>query len=79
MYYNGKKSGELGNQGEEMVANYLRKEGYVIIKRNWRDKFGEIDVIAENKTHIIFVEVKTRSENPIVSGTAAVDRQRPSI
>ena len=73
MYYNGKKSGELGNLGEEMVADYLRKRGYIVIKRNWRDRYGEIDVIAENDTHIIFVEVKTRKENAMVGGVEAVD------
>ncbi len=76
MYYNGKKSGELGNLGEEMVADYLRKEGYVVIKRNWRDRYGEIDVIAESDTHIIFVEVKTRKENALVGGIAAVNRSK---
>lgn len=76
MYYNGKQSGSFGNLGEELVSEYLREQGYIIVKRNWRDRFGEIDVIAENGEHIIFVEVKTRMEGALVSGLEAVDRRK---
>ena len=69
-------SGSIGNHGEELVAEYLRKNGYIIVKRNWRDRFGEIDVIAEKDAHIIFVEVKTRTEDALVSGTEAVDYKK---
>ena len=72
MYYNGKTSGNLANLGEDLVAEHLRQNGYIIIKRNWRDRFGEIDVIAENNEHILFVEVKTRMDDPVVSGFEAV-------
>jgi len=58
------------------MADYLRKEGYAVIKRNWRDRRGEIDVIAESDTHILFVEVKTRKENALVGGIAAVNRSK---
>lgn len=50
----------LGNSGEELVAHYLQANGYTIIARNYRKKFGEIDIIAENKESIAFVEVKNR-------------------
>lgn len=76
MYYNGKESGNLGNLGEDLVAEYLRQNGYIIVKRNWRDRFGEIDVIAEKDAHIIFVEVKTRTDGALVSGFEAVDRKK---
>ena len=64
---------EIGRLGEDMVADYLRKKGCIIVKQNYRTRFGEIDVIAEDKEHIIFTEVKTRSENYAVSGAEAVD------
>ncbi|MDD6478199.1 MAG: YraN family protein [Oscillospiraceae bacterium] len=74
MYYNEKRDAQkLGALGEEMVAEYLRKNGYIVIKRNFKSRFGEIDIIAETKTEIIFVEVKTRTENSLVSGVEAVD------
>lgn len=62
--------------GEDLVAEYLRQNGYIIVKRNWRDRFGEIDVIAEDNEHILFVEVKTRTDNSLVGGAEAVDRKK---
>ncbi|WP_026475983.1 YraN family protein [Alkaliphilus transvaalensis] len=52
---------ELGNLGEDLSSKHLRNKGYNILYRNYRTKFGEIDIIAEIKGYIIFVEVKTRS------------------
>ena len=64
----------LGKKGEELVAAYLKSQGYIIVKRNWRDgRYGEIDIIAENNKYIVFVEVKTRSEGALVSGFDAID------
>lgn len=56
----------LGQQGENEAKRYLIKNGYKIIKRNYRKPFGEIDIvaIAPDKT-LVFIEVKTTSgENP---------------
>ncbi len=63
----------LGEEGERRVAEYLKQHGYIIVKRNFKDRFGEIDIIAENKSYLVFVEVKTRSEDSYVSGFEAVD------
>ncbi len=51
----------LGNLGEKHAANYLKKKGYRILEKNYVGKWGEIDIIAEKKKLIAFVEVKTRS------------------
>ncbi len=67
---------ETGNKGEEYAVKYLEKHKYKIIARNYRKKYGEIDIIAENKEYIIFVEVKTRHENSIVSAATAVDKRK---
>ena len=64
---------EIGRAGEAMVASFLKQRGYIILKRNWRDRYGEVDLIAENKENIVFVEVKTRTEGALVSGLEAVD------
>ncbi len=77
MLSNKEKAAELGRMGEERVARYLRKHGLIIIKRNWHDKnYGEIDIIAESTEHIVFVEVKTRHNNALVSGVEAVDTKK---
>lgn len=77
MYSGNERSALVGKAGEDFVAQYLKSKGYIIIKRNWRDsRFGELDIVAENREHIVFVEVKTRQNGAIVSGAEAVDYQK---
>ena len=55
---------ELCKKGEALAAKLLKKRGYKILKRNYVNKYGEIDIVAYDKGIISFVEVKTRqSEN----------------
>ena len=57
----------LGRYGEKMARRYLRRHGYKIVKKNFLAETNEIDIIAENKDTLAFVEVKTRTighENP---------------
>ncbi len=53
----------LGREGEERGVRYLKALGYKILSRNFRTRFGEIDIIAKDRDIIVFVEVKTRSDN----------------
>lgn len=53
----------LGRWGEALCAEYLRKKKYKIIAVNYRSRYGEIDLIAETKTHIVFCEVKLRKND----------------
>lgn len=50
----------LGQEGERLAANYLAKNGYRIIERNYRYHRNEIDIIARDGPTLCFVEVKTR-------------------
>jgi len=52
---------ELGRQGEEEAVNFLKKKGYKILERNFKNKLGEIDIVAKDNNTLCFVEVKTRS------------------
>ena len=52
---------KIGNIGEALAAKHLRKSGYKIIKKNYVALGNEIDIIAENKSTVAFVEVKTRT------------------
>jgi len=52
---------QLGDIGEDISEIFLAKKGYLILKRNYRCRLGEIDLIAKNKNKIIFFEVKTRT------------------
>ncbi len=51
----------LGKQGEDIAFQYLTDHDFTIIDRNFRSKFGEIDIIAQKGTIIYFIEVKTRA------------------
>ena len=52
---------ELGRQGETEAVRYLQSNGYRILERNLRAKFGEIDVVARDGPALCFIEIKTRS------------------
>jgi putative endonuclease len=73
------KRGILGRTGEDLAAAFLQKAGYTILIRNYRQKCGEIDIIAEVKGTLVFVEVKTRNNMsygpPFAAITAKKQRQ----
>jgi len=51
----------LGKRGEDLATAYLQKKGFQIVVRNYRQKTGEVDIIAKDKKTFVFIEVKTRS------------------
>lgn len=51
---------EKGRMGEDIAAAFLEERGYHILCRNYSRRFGEIDIIAENDSFLVFVEVKYR-------------------
>jgi putative endonuclease len=55
------KRHEIGKLGEDLACRYLQNQGYKILERNFEARQGEIDIIALDKSEIIFIEVKTRS------------------
>ena len=57
------KQVKLGARGEELAAGFLSKSGYEILERNWRYKRAEIDIICRKDDILVFVEVKTRSDD----------------
>ncbi len=68
----------LGRKGEELVAKHLKKQGYKILKRNFRTPFGEADIIAKDGEEIAFIEVKTREslDYGLPSEAVRADKQR---
>ncbi len=55
------KHNELGKEGELQALNYLKKNGYQILEKNYRYLKAEVDIIAKKGTVLVAVEVKTRS------------------
>ena len=51
---------DVGSRGEQVAVKFLKKNGYKILQRNYRCKFGEIDIVCYDHGTIAFVEVKTR-------------------
>lgn len=66
----------LGRYGEDKAEEFLKKNGYRIIERNFKTKFGEIDIIAKNKRELVFIEVKTRSSTKFGYPEESVDNKK---
>jgi len=52
---------ELGKKGEELAVQFLKKNGYRIVVRNYVCRLGEMDIIARERDTLAFIEVKTRT------------------
>ncbi len=72
----GRQSYENGIKGEEMAVEYLVSQGYRIKERNFRSRQGEIDIIAEVKNFMVFVEVKNYSYRSYGSPVGAVGKSK---
>jgi len=69
----GEKAGLLGRWGEAEVSKDLRKKGWTILASGFRCRFGEIDLIAANRTTLAFVEVKLRKNDQFGRAAEFVD------
>lgn len=70
----------LGSNYEGRAAEYLINKGYEILELNFRNRYGEIDIIARDDKYICFVEVKYRSQKDCGYASEAVDyRKRQTI
>ncbi len=67
-----------GAAGEEAAYFHLRRQGYVIVARNWRSprRRGEMDLVGWDGDVLCFIEVKTRSTRDVKPAEAAVDERK---
>ncbi len=65
----------LGKHGESLVGHYLEKMGFKILHYNYKQKFGEVDIIAKKEEVLAFVEVKLRT-NPLFSMSDLINRSK---
>lgn len=70
------KSNELGAWGEEKAVRFLRQQGYSLVTRNFRSRFGEIDIIVENEEFLVFVEVRLRKNTNFGTPEETVDARK---
>ena len=67
----------LGKRGENLACQFLRKNGYKILYRNFRGRTGgEIDIVCRDRDTLVFVEVKTRSGEDFGRPFEAIDRDQ---
>ncbi len=67
---------EIGAKGEKAAISYLRRNGFLIRERNWRNGRYEIDIIAEKLGVVHFVEVKTRRVGSLTTPEMAISKQK---
>ena len=65
---------KTGKKGEDLACDFLKKQGYKIIERNFRIRGGEIDIIAQDGNTLVYVEVKTRTSHQFGYPEEAVTR-----
>ena len=66
----------LGRWGEMVVAEDLRRRGFTVTAAGYRCRFGEIDLIVQDSTYLVFVEVKLRKSAAFAPACAAVDSRK---
>lgn len=58
-----KSTKQIGDAGEDLAADLLQRKGYKIIERNFRTRFGELDIVAKDGKVLVFVEVKAKASD----------------
>lgn len=73
----------LGKSGEKLTVRFLKSKGYKLLRQNYKTKLGEIDIVAQDKKALCFIEVKTRSSlffgHPIEAITPAKQKKISQI
>lgn len=73
---NEKTTKQVGLFGEQAVIKYIKECGYKLFCQNFYSKYGEIDIIAQREGIIVFIEVKTRAENPLYPPCLSVTKSK---
>lgn len=66
----------LGEDYERQATHWLKDQGMRLLARNFRGKTGEIDIIARDGEHLVFLEVRARSNRTFNTAAGSVDRRK---
>lgn len=66
----------LGEDYERQASKWLEEQGLQLLTRNFRGKTGEIDIIARHGEHLVFLEVRARSNRTFTTAAGSVDRRK---
>jgi putative endonuclease len=78
MIINKTKRSKTGQIGESIAKKFLQKKGYKIIFQNFRTKYSEIDLIAEKKDMLVFIEVRTKTSEQFGSPEQTINKKKIS-
>jgi putative endonuclease len=67
---------EIGRKGEDLAVDFCRKKGLLVVEKNYRTPFGEIDIIAKDGDVLVFIEVKARAGDAYGAPFEAVDQRK---
>lgn len=67
---------QIGQRGEDAAVDYLRRHGFLILERNWRNGRYEIDIIARRWDELHFVEVKSRKSGSLTTPEEAINAKK---
>lgn len=67
---------DAGARGEQLAARYLEREGYRVVRRNYRCPLGEIDLVVEGVDGLVFVEVRTKRSPCLVPPEETIRRSK---
>lgn len=70
------QSNTYGKRSEIIATNYLKEKGYKILESNYKNKVGEIDIIAQDGEYIVFVEVKARASEAFGNPFEAINERK---
>ena len=71
-----KTTKQIGDAGEDQATSLLLKEGYTIVARNFRTRFGEIDIIAKDGKTLVFIEVKKKNSDYFGSAAEMITKRK---
>lgn len=66
----------IGDYGEEQACFFLEKKGFTVTHRQYKSRFGEIDIVAHNGSYLVFAEVKLRKNNSFTLPREAVTKTK---
>ena len=66
----------IGKSGEDIALDFLKKQDYHIIERNFKSRLGELDIIAKDRNTVCFVEVKTRTSSDKGTGFESITKAK---
>lgn len=70
------QSTTIGQNAEDLALQFLQSKGMRLVERNYRCKMGEIDLIMQHKTELVFVEVRYRKHTNFGSGAESIDYRK---